>query len=258
MTLASLAARALAPLALSAAVALSAAAPARALDFKNMTPDEKAAFGEEVRAYLLDHPEVLVEAIDRLKAKQAQQQVQNDANLVKANAKAIFEDPNSWVGGNPNGDITLVEFMDYRCGYCHKAYPEVAQLLKTDGNIRFIVKEFPILSDQSVLGSRFAIAVLQLNGPDAYAKAHDALMKMRANITDASLAALAGKLGLDAEAIKARMDSPEVTKVIADNHALAKRLGINGTPTFVLGDQMLRGYVPLAQMTEIVKEVRAN
>ena len=162
------------------------------------------------------------------------------------------------MGGNPDGDVTLVEFMDYRCGYCRKAYPEVGELLKSDGNIRFVVKEFPILTDQSVLGARFAIAVLQLDGPDAYAKVHDALMTLRGDITDASLTRLAETLGLDPKPILARMNAPEVSQVIAANHALAGKLRINGTPTFVLGNQLLRGYLPLAQMQDVVTKVRSE
>ena len=103
-----------------------------------------------MQAYLLENPEVLVEAMDVLNARQAAADAQNDATLVKTNADAIFNDPASWVGGNPEGDITLVEFTDYRCGYCRKAYDEVAELVKSDGNIRFIVKEFPILGEASL------------------------------------------------------------------------------------------------------------
>lgn len=233
-------------------------APARAegFDLKAMTPDQKTAFGAAVRDYLMEHPEVLVEAINKLQAQQAQQQAADDASLIKANAKAIYEDPNSWVGGNPQGDVTLVEFMDYRCGYCRKALPEVAKLLKTDGNIRYIVKEFPILTDQSVLGARYAIALRKVAGDGAYEKAHNALMLLRGPINEASLKELSDKIGVDFATIQPEMNSAYVDKVISENHALAGRLKINGTPTFVLGGDLLRGYVPFDQLQQFVTDTR--
>jgi len=151
-----------------------------------------------------------------------------------------------------------VEFSDYRCTYCRKAHPEVEELLKSDGNIRFIVKEFPILGEQSELSSRFAIATKMAAGDEAYKKAHDALITMRGNATVQSLEKLAGRLDLDAEAILPLMNSPEVEDIIQKNRALAQRLGITGTPTFVLESTMLRGYVPLDGMRQLVKQARAD
>lgn len=241
-----------------AALALSFAAPAMATDIVDMSEAERTAFRQEVRAYLLDNPEVLMEAIAILEQRQEQAAAVQDEQLVKANAKDIFEDGHSWVGGNPEGDITLVEFSDYRCTYCRKAHPEVEELLKSDGNIRFILKEFPILGEQSELSSRFAIATKQVAGDEAYKKAHDALITLRGNATVQSLEKLAERLDLDADAILARMTSPEVDEVIQKNRALAQRLGITGTPTFVLESSMLRGYVPLDGMRQLVKQARAD
>lgn len=238
--------------------ALTLAAPARATDLGAMTDAERQAFRDEVRAYLLENPEVLVDAMDVLQQRQADQQAAGDASLVQSNADSIFHDNHSWVGGNPEGDVTLVEFMDYRCTYCRKSYSEVEELVKSDGNIRFVVKEFPILGEQSELSARFAIATLQMAGDEVYKKAHDTLITFRGKVTKPNLSQLAGKLGLDAEKVLARMDSPEVDKVISQNMALAQRLQISGTPTFVLEDQMLRGYVPLDGMRQIVGEVRAD
>lgn len=244
--------------ALLGATALSVPARAAEFDFKTMSAQQKADFGAAVRSYLMEHPEVLVEAINKLQAQQAQQQANSDVAMVKANAKALFDDPGSWVGGNPNGDVTLVEFMDYRCGYCRKAFPEVLKLLKTDGNIRYIVKEFPILSEQSVIGARYALAVRQVAGDEAYHKAHDLLMELNGPINDAALKMLSAKIGVDFAKVEPAMASASVEKIIKDNRDLANRLKINGTPTFVLNDQMLRGYVPYDQLTQLVKEARSN
>ncbi|MEX5730186.1 protein-disulfide isomerase [Rhodovulum iodosum] len=242
----------------AALVAFGLAQPAAALDLTAMTDAERDAFRDEVRSYLLDNPEVLMEAIQVLEARNAQAQVDNDAALVTTNAEDIYQDGYSWVGGNPEGDITLVEFIDYRCTYCRKAHDEVAALIETDGNIRFVVKEFPILGEQSVISSRFAIATLQQAGPDAYKQVHDALITFRGNLDAQNLRRLADSFDLDADAILAQMEAPEVNRVIDENRALAQRLQINGTPTFVLGEQMVRGYAPLQAMQQIVEEVRAQ
>lgn len=246
-------------LASAAALALAlATGPVAALDLTNMTDAERQAFREEVRAYLLDNPEVLIEAINLLEQKQAAAEAHADREMIKGYADAIFNDGYSWVGGNPEGDVTLVEFMDYRCGYCRKAAPEVDALLSSDGNIRLIVKEFPILGDASVKSSRFAIAAHQLLGYEAYQQVHEALIAFKGEVTDVALRRLGDGLGLDTDAIMKHMDSDEVTQVIAKNHALARALKISGTPTFILGDQILRGYLPAEQMQELVDEVRAG
>jgi len=237
---------------LAAALAL----PASAMDLTELTEAERAQFRAEVRAYLMDNPEVIMEAVELLQSREAEAQAQADVNMVSDNAAAIFDDGYSWVGGNPEGDITLVEFLDYRCGYCKRAHGEVAKLLETDGNIRIIVKELPILGEDSVLASRFAIATKQVEGGDAYKAMNDALMAYSGSITVPAMRRIAETLDLDADAIEARMDSEEVTQEIAQTRALAQTLQISGTPTFVVHDEMLRGYLPYDQMRAIVDDKR--
>ncbi|MDO7707036.1 MAG: DsbA family protein, partial [Loktanella sp.] len=171
-------------------------------------------------------------------------------------AGQLHDDPNSWVGGNLEGDIIIVEFMDYKCGYCKKAYPEVAHLLTTDGNIRYIVKEFPILGDQSMLAAQFAIATKLVAGDEAYETVHNTLMEFRGDITPDMLTKLGESLDLDTAAITVEMEGAEVAKVINDNRLLGQAMQISGTPTFVVQDQMLRGYVPFDQMVQIVEQIR--
>ena len=241
----------------SAAVALTlSAAPLAATDLTDMSDAERAAFQAQVRAYLLENPEVILEAITLLEDRQAEAQAQADLQLVADNAEELFNDGFSWVGGNPDGDITLVEFLDYRCGYCHRAMPEVANLLAEDGNIRLIVKEFPILGEASVVSSRFAIATRQIAGAEAYKQVHDALMTFNQDPDAVSLGRLANGLGLDGAAILARMDSDAVSDEIARTRALAARLQINGTPTFVVEDELLRGFLPADQMAQLIAEIR--
>ena len=234
------------------ALVLATALPVAA----EMTAEERAAFRAEVRAYLLENPEVLLEAMNELEMREQVAAAERDKQMLAEQSEAIFNDPASWVGGNPEGDITVVEFIDYRCGYCRKAWQEVDALVEQDGNIRFVLKEFPILGEQSVLSSRFAIAVLQLHGGEAYKTAHDALLSMRADASPEALARVAEEMGLDPQPILDRMNADEVTKVIEDNHRLAQTMEISGTPTFVVGGTMVRGYVPLEAMQQIVAEQR--
>lgn len=246
------------PLLVAATLAAGLAFPVQALDLDQMSDAERKAFRAEIRTYLLENPEVIMEAVAVLEQRQAEAQAQGDVDLVKVNAEDIFNDGHSWVGGNPDGDITLVEFMDYRCGFCRRAFDEVDTLLETDGNIRFIVKEFPILGEESTLASRFAIATQQVLGDTAYKSVHDALMTFSGNINEGSLTRIASSLDLDADAILAQMDSEEVSQVIQKNHALAQRLSISGTPSFVMADQMLRGFIPAQDMQRIADEIRTQ
>ncbi len=221
-----------------------------------MTDADRQAFRDEVRAYLIENPEVIVEAMEGLQAREQADAAVRDKQILAEQHDAIFNDTASWSGGNPQGDITIVEFTDYRCGYCRKAHADVEELVKSDGNIRFVLKEFPILGEASLISSRFAIAVLQLHGAEAYKAAHNALIFLRGEPDQASLARLAGDLGLDATAITARMGTDAVTSVIKANHALADIMEISGTPTFVVNGTMVRGYVPLDGMRKIVADER--
>jgi protein-disulfide isomerase len=226
---------------------LTAAAP------QSVDPD----FGNKVRDYLMENPEVLVEAINVLEVRQRDAEAQNGRVLVETNKAEIFNSAADYVGGNPDGDITVVEFLDYRCSYCRKAMEEVTQLIEKDGNIRFVIKEFPILGQDSELSARFAVAVKQVSGDEIYAGIHDALMTMRGTVTLETLGAMAEQFGADKDAVFKRMNEEDVTAVLRANHQLAERLQISGTPAFVIGGDMMKGYAPLATLQEIVAAERA-
>jgi protein-disulfide isomerase len=228
------------------------------LDLENMSDADRTAFGEQVRAYLLENPQVIMEAVQVLEERQAAEQARGDVALIEQHSEAIFNDGYSWVGGNPDGDVTIVEFFDYRCGYCRRAHPEVTQLLELDGNIRYVSKEFPILGENSLVSSRFALAVREVAGDTAYKAASDALIALNADMEEPVLRRLADTLELDADAVIAAMDSDAVTTQLAQTRELAQTLQITGTPSFVMGDQLIRGYVPLDAMLQIVDEARSE
>jgi protein-disulfide isomerase len=209
-----------------------------------------------VRAYLLENPEVLMEAIAVLEQRQTEDQIAADRRKVATHADELFADADSWVGGNPEGDVTVVEFMDYRCSYCRRAHPEVNALISGDGNIRYIVKEFPILGDESVAAARFALAARAVAGDDAYSDVHDRLMTARGAMNEETFVRVADELGLDTDAILAEMASPEIDRILQENYALAQALEISGTPSFVFQTDLVRGYVPLDSMQGIVRAIR--
>lgn len=241
-----------------AALFMATGVQAADLDLGNMSEEDRAAFGAQVRAYLLENPEVIMEAVQVLEERQAAEQAQGDVALIENNADAIFNDGYSWVGGNPEGDVTIVEFFDYRCGFCRRAHPEVAQLLELDGNIRYVAKEFPILGENSLVSSRFALAAREIGGDEAYEAAKEALIVLNGETDDTVLRRLADTLGLDADAVLGAMDDEGITEQLATTRALAQTLQINGTPSFVMGDQLVRGYVPLDAMQQIVAEARQD
>jgi len=227
-----------------------------ALDLSKMSAAERALLQEEIRLYLLENPEIIMEAVEVLRKKEQKAAVQSDFELVKKHEKAIFEDGFSFIGGNPNGDITLVEFVDYRCGYCKKAHNEVEKLLSTDGNIRFVIKEFPILGEDSLESSKFALAVKIVHGDEMYKIVHDILIKMTSPPSKKAFDPIMSNLNLDAKLVESVMESNQVNGMIAYTRTLAERLKISGTPTFVMNDELIRGYVPFDTLINIVENKR--
>ena len=229
-----------------------------AFEIESMSPEERDIFRSEIRDYLLENPEVLMEAIGVLEERRAQQAAIAEMQMLEDNREAIFNDGFSYVGGNPDGDVTIVEFLDYRCGFCKRAHPEVQELIASDGGIRFIVKEFPILGPESELASRYAIATNMLAGDEAYSALHDKLMEWSGPVNAGALGRISSGTGIDHEAVLAHMNSDEVTDIIQTNRQLGQALQIQGTPSFVMGDAFVRGYVDLQQMRSMVEAVRAD
>ncbi len=230
---------------------------AQAFDVAAMSDAEREAFRQEIRNYLLDNPEVLVEAMSILEDRERQSEMLRDLKLVQDNAEALRNDGISYVGGNLNGDLTIVEFVDYRCSYCRRAHTEVAKLLETDGNIRLVVKEYPILGPDSDASSQAAISTLQLFGPEAYERLYEELIAFKGPVNEQSIRLIMGRLGLDADRVLARMGSSAVAGHIEAVHDLGQAILVSGTPTFVVGDTVLRGYLPLADMRQVVDAARA-
>lgn len=254
--------RPLAASVLTAALLVAAPLGAQTGAFSEPMGDaDRAALRAEIRAYLLEHPEVIFEAVAEYEQRTMAQQADMDSTLVEINADEIYADNHSWVGGNPQGDITLVEFMDYRCSFCRRAFPHMMEFAGEDGNVRLVIKELPVLGPQSEAMSRFAVSVLQLGTSAQYFAAHERLMAWEGDVSDSAFGALAVELGLEAEAVLAQMRSSEVTEVLAENRALAQRLQISGTPSFVIGmpegpGELLRGFLPATELHNVAAQLR--
>ncbi|TNE34677.1 MAG: DsbA family protein [Alphaproteobacteria bacterium] len=214
---------------------------------------EEGEFGEKVRGYLLAHPQVLREVIAELKKQDmAAAEAEQRAKLAAVSSD-LTHDPDSFVAGNPNGDVTIVEFFDYRCGYCKQSYPDVMKTVAEDGNIRLVLKEFPILGDQSVMATKAALAAGQQN---KYIELHDALMAAHGSFSKERIIGIAGSLGIDTEKLAADMEDPKIHDIVSKNYALATKLGINGTPAFVVGNHFVPGVVSAEDLKAFVASAR--
>ena len=229
-----------------------------AMDINNLTNADRKVLQKEIRRYILENPDIIFEAADIVRKREAALEVQEDEELIQSNFNEIFYDNYSYVGGNPDGDITIVEFVDYKCGYCRKAAELVRELIAKDDNIRFVVKEFPILGEASLVSSKFAIAVKNIGGPEKYKVAHDILLALTAEPTEIYLRRIAKELKLNPEELFEAMQSDLVTQEIDQTGELAQKLQISGTPTFILGDQFLRGFVPLEILSKAIHSERTK
>jgi len=237
---------------LFAAFLILFAAPALAQD---MSPEEKAAINAQIRAYILENPEIIVEAMQVLEQREQAAQANADRELLASMRGALENDGYSLITGNPDGDVTVIEFLDYRCGYCKQAHDGVKALLASDPNIKFIVKEFPILGPESTFASRAAMASLE-QGADAYLSFNDAMMRHRGDLDQHTVMRLAGEAGVDQAKLAEDIQNPQIAANIRETYGLARRLDISGTPAFIIGDTIVRGFLPYDSLKEIVEDER--
>jgi protein-disulfide isomerase len=221
------------------------------------TPAQRKELEGIIKDILLNNPELLMEAQTALEAKMEKIQNERMAVAIKDNSAEIFRPAASPIVGNSNGDVTVIEFFDYNCGYCKKAFPDVAQLIDKDKKVKLIPKEFPILAKGSEEASRVALAA---KAQGKYWEFHRAMLESQGQANEASALKIAEKLGLDMARLKKDMASPEVKKEIEDTRKLAAKLGIQGTPHFLVGDRIIPGAPEnLAELLgQNVKEVRKD
>ncbi|HEY7243328.1 MAG TPA: DsbA family protein [Xanthobacteraceae bacterium] len=249
--------RAFAATSLAVLVALLLSAPVQAQSF---TADQRGEIERIVKEYLLAHPELLQDVMSELEKKQALADAEKHKAAVADNSAALFSSPRQVTLGNPQGDVTLVEFFDYNCGYCKRAMSDMLDLLKSDSKLKFVLKEFPVLGDGSVQAAHVAAAARMQDktGGKKYLEFHLKLLGGRGQADQARALAVAKEVGFDVPRIEKDMASPEVKTQIEESFKLADALGLNGTPSYVVNGEVVVGAVGLEALREKINTARCG
>jgi protein-disulfide isomerase len=249
--------RPLAAAALAFALAWPAMDIARAQIF---SPDQRAEIEKIIREYLIANPDVLREVVAEAERRQTAEDARKYQDAIKQHSGAIFNSPHQVTIGNPKGDVTMVEFFDYNCGYCKRALADKLLLMKTDPKLRVVLKEFPVLGEASVQAAQIGVAVRMQDktGGSKYLQFHERLLGNRGQVTKALALAVVKEIGLDPVRAEKDMASAEVKTTISESFKLADLLGINGTPTYVIGTSVVVGAVGAEQLREAINTARCG
>jgi protein-disulfide isomerase len=252
------AAAALAALALSSLCALPTRADDTPPAAAQAAPLSRSDVEKIVRETLIKNPEILQEAMAELEKRAGAEEAARRKDVLAAYRDRLIASPHSMVLGNPKGDVTVVEFFDYNCGYCKRALTDLLELMKTDDKVRVVLKDFPVLSEPSVDVAKVALAAKAQATPAKFLEFHQKLMGGRAQANRERALAVAKEVGLDMTRLAKDIDGEEVKASLQENLQLAQDLGLNGTPSYVVGDSVLVGAVGLAKLQEQVKATRAS
>jgi protein-disulfide isomerase len=209
-----------------------------------------------VHDYLMRQPEVVYQALEELQKRQAAAETERQQAAIAANRDELINDSADPIAGNPEGDVTVVEFFDYQCTYCRHVVNSVRELLGEDKQLKVVFKEFPILGEASLVAARAALAASQ-QGQELYLPFHLALMGSRDLSLD-GIMQIADQVGLDTERLARDMQAPAIDQQLQANHALAQRLGIEGTPAFVIGGDLIPGALDKSRLVSLVEEARTS
>lgn len=240
---------------LSLAVAIGAMSALHGAAAGEIGAQERQAFEAIIKDYLIKHPEVIKEAMEELERRQAVEAQAATKQKIGERADEIYRSSGDLVLGNPSGKVTVVEFFDYNCGYCKRAIPEVEKLIRSDDDVRVVIKEFPILGPGSVFAAKAALAS---RNQGKYNEFHQALTEVDGVKDETSVLQVAQQVGLDVDKLKTDMESEAVTGVIRRNYSLAESLSINGTPSFLIDEALEPGFVQFDVLARHVSEVRQN
>jgi protein-disulfide isomerase len=230
-------------------------APLASAQETGITPAQKTEIEKLVHDYIVAHPEVIKEAIQALQAREEQGKADAQTQAVLQNKDKLFNDPATPVAGNPMGDVTIVEFFDYHCPYCKAVAAPLQKLTEEDKGVRLVMKEFPILGQDSLLASQAALAAVPQG---KYWEFHQGLMEHRGQFDMEVIKSIAAKVGLDPAKLETDMQSDTIKPIISANHDLAQTLDIGATPTFIIGDQVVEGAVPLERLKELIQKARGS
>ena len=213
------------------------------------------ALDQAIEQYIRSHPEVIEQALKSLESKRQRGEKLRIRQAIAAHQEELLRDPASPVSGNVNGDVTVIEFFDYRCGYCKRVASAVTQLQKDEPGVRVVYKDFPILGEVSVFGARAALAAREQGKHQAF---HEAMLASESELTQEEVLAIAQRVGLDVKKLESDLHAPEWQSAIDRNHALAKLLGISGTPGFVVGSEVYPGALDLTRLKALVAQARTK
>lgn len=216
---------------------------------------DAATLNPMIEQYLLENPRILQQVSAALEQEIRTAEAEQARLAIASMQSEIYEDPDHVVLGNPNGDVTLVEMFDYNCGYCRQAVPDLATLLAEDPNLKVILKEFPILSQESVDAAKIAVVVAQSDAD--YWQFHQKLFTGRGQVTKEAALAAAGELGLNPVDLQLKMEGPDVSAVLDKSYAIAQAIGASGTPTYIIGDEIIPGAVGLDALRLRIANMRA-
>lgn len=237
--------------------ALSLCGVPQAVSAESFSDGQRGEIESIIKNYLVSHPEVLEEAMTELGKRQAAAETAKHEASVAKNADSIFNSPRGVVLGNKDGDVTFVEFFDYNCGYCKRAMADMLDLMKGDSKLKVVLKEFPVLSQGSVEAAQVAVAV-RMQAPQKYLEFHQKLLGGRGPADKAHALAVAKDLGLDTNRLEKDMVSPEAKATIEENFKLAEDMGMNGTPSYVIGKQVVVGAIGLEGLKEKIGVARCG
>ncbi|WP_420347267.1 DsbA family protein [Pelagibius sp.] len=237
------------------AVVAGNALPAGAEEPTALNPAQTEAVRALLRDYLIENPEIVVEALQVYEQRQQAAEAERRQAALVAQRSTLNDDPGSPVLGNPEGDVTIVEFFDYRCPYCKSIATAIRDLVAEDPNIRLVMKEFPILSQESVDAARAALAAERQG---LYEDFHFALMERGGSMSEPEVMAVAESVGLDLERLRADMRAPEIEEALRRNYAVGDAIGITGTPAMVIGNTVVPGLVSIDRLRELVAQARAE
>lgn len=232
-----------------------AAVPAAAQENMPLSPKQVDAVKKVVRDYLMEHPEVLTEALEALREKMRAQAESDALKMVEARRDEIFQNPDDPVGGNLKGDVVVVEFFDYNCGFCKQTFDSTWDAIKADGKTKFVLKEFPILGPDSVLASRVAL-VAKAQSPAKYDEIHRTFMKFRGRLDEKTIYRLAGEAGMNVEQLKKDVGGAEIDRQLKKVGELARALEIGATPTFIVGDRILSSALDQPTLKQLIDNAR--
>jgi protein-disulfide isomerase len=220
------------------------------------TDQQKSAIGDLVRDYLLKNPEVLQDAMAELEKRQKDADRVSQKKAIDELQETLRGSSKNVVLGNPNGDITLVEFFDYNCGYCKRALSDIRELLKTDPKLRYIIKDFPVLGPDSIEAAVVAIAAKNQLKPEKYWEFHQKLLETKGRVGKERAMQVAKEVGIDQARLAKDMESPDIKASIEEAMKVGDALKVQGTPAFVVGDEVVFGAVGYEPLKSAIASIR--